>query len=132
MGQGNAFFQNTMIKAIHPTMTLRLQYCSVITQNSDTAFLGFVLNKYAVPGGHEVRIRAFNTTRSQSDTPASVALKIITADTIRDSSRDDIRGSLLVARTVTNWCAKTSLAEGQVANSTENHHWHFISSYSNA
>ena len=109
---------NSPIPATHTRRSIRSNYCSVITQDSDTEDVAVsVCNKYIIPAAHEALIRVFSTARPQKDTSAEP--KIAIADTIKDIPRDEVRHSLIVARTLTNLCVKTQLALVQVCNPSD-------------
>ena len=103
------------IPAIHTKKKIRSKYCSVIIQDTDTDTLVFVSNKYVVSATHEPLIRVFSTGQPQTDTLALVEPKIATTD----KPQDDMWRSLIVAKMVTNWCAKTRSALVQVGGSSD-------------
>ena len=107
---------NISIPIIYTETSIRSQYCCVITQNSDTAILNCGPSKYVVLAEHEAVIHVYSTARPQSDTLALIEPNIVTTDSIEDTFQDDVWRLLVLARTVTSWCAKKNSAVVQVAN----------------
>ena len=90
---------NITIPATHTRRPIRLKYCCIITQDSDTEDAPvFVSNKYAILAAHEALICALSTARPQKYTLALIEPKTATANTIKNISQDEVWRALIVAR----------------------------------
>ena len=76
-------------------------------------------NMYIIPAAHEALIHVFSTARPQKDTLELIEPKVATTDTIKGIPHDEVWQSLIVAKTVTNWCVKTNSALVQVCNPSD-------------
>ena len=75
-----------------------------------------VFRKYVVPAAHEALLRVSSTAQPQKDTLALIEPRIASAHTLDGILQDEIWHTLIVARTVTQWCRKTKSALVQIGN----------------
>ena len=111
---------NVTIPATHVRRSLNSKYCSVITQTADAQTVPVLVSrKYVVPAAHESLIRVSSTARPQKDTLALIEPRIASAHTHDGIPQDEIWHTLIVARTVTQWCCKTNSALVQIGNPSD-------------
>ena len=111
---------NATIPANHMRRSLKSKYCSVITQTGDEQTVPVCISrKYVVPAGHEALIRFSSTAQPQKDTLALIEPRIASAHTLDGIPQDKIWHTLIVGRTVTQWCRKTKSALVQIGNPSD-------------
>ena len=111
---------NVTIPAIHTRQSLKSKYCSVITQTSDEQTVPVLVSrKYVVPAAHEALVRVSSTARPKKNTLALIEPRIASVHTFDGIPQDKIWQTLIVARTVTQWCRKTKSALVQIGNPSD-------------
>ena len=105
---------NVSIPATHIRRSLKSKNCSVTTQTRDGQTVAVVVaRKYIISAAHEALVRVSSTARPQKTIPGTLALvepRIVSAHTLDGIPQDEIWHTLIVARTVTQWCRKTKSA----------------------
>ena len=104
------FFQdsNVTIPATHMRLSFKSKYCYVL-----------VSRQYVIPAAHRALIRVSSTARPQKDTLALIEPRIVSAHTLDGIPQDEIWQTLIVARTVTQWCRKTKSSLVQIGNPSD-------------
>ena len=111
---------NVTIPATHMRRSLKSKYCSVITQIGDAQTVPVLVSKkYVVPAACGALIRVSSTARPQEDTLALIEPRIASVHTPDGIPQDEIWHTLIVARTLTQWCRKTKSALVQIGNPSD-------------
>ena len=116
------YFQdsNVTISATHTRRSFKSQHWSVIKQTGDEQRLPvWVVKKYVIAAAHEALIRVSSTARPQKDTLTLIEARIASAHTHDVIPQDAIWHTLIVARTVTQWCGETNSALVQIGNPSD-------------
>ena len=112
---------NVTIPATHMSRSLKSKYCSAITQTGDEQTVPVLVSrKYVISAVREAFIILVSSTaRSQKDTLALIEPRIASAHTLDGIPQDEMWQTLIVARTMTQWCRKTKSALVQIGNPSD-------------